>query len=203
MAFEGSSGQAFQDRKGFMLRMRPHARRIYDRIFPGCAVEDLRTEGLGAHILDQHFAIDSLIRLPDGSFFTLQEKYREYENLYFGDFTQEYLNAAGTTYESPGEWFKLAAQLYFYGWANRDQTDFQEWILLDIVKYKLLVMKSGGITVIGKRQQNKRHGSAVFYGLRLTDIALAFVDSQLSKRRQREIEQYLLAKSQPAQQNMF
>src|SRR5262245_13088356 len=115
----------------FMREMQPHALRIYQHIFPGCMVEDLRKQGKrdededGVHILDRNFAIDSLLRMPDGSFFTLQEKYRTHEHLQnFGDFTHEFMNGYGTKRQEPGEWFHLGAQLYFYGWANEEKTDF-------------------------------------------------------------------------------
>ena len=59
------------------------------------------------------------------------------------DFTQEFKNAVGTKHESNGEWFKLGAQLYFYGWASADETEFSKWVILDIAKYKILVEQAG------------------------------------------------------------
>ena len=110
----------------FQEKMKPAALRIYQQVFPGSEVEDLREEGVRVHILDREFGIDSLISLPSEQWITLQEKYRRYAALKYLDFTQEYMNAVGTPHESPGEWFKLGAQLYFYGWANEKETDFEK-----------------------------------------------------------------------------
>lgn len=147
----------------FQQKMRSAAIEIYKLIFPNCRVEDLRENGLRVHILDQEFGIDSLIRFSSGQWISVQEKYRDHSALKWLDFTQEYINGEGTPYEGPGEWFKLGAQIYFYGWANKSQTAFEKWILLDIPKYKLLVEKAGGLDSIGERRQNKIHGASSFF----------------------------------------
>jgi hypothetical protein len=161
----------------FQRQMRVSAIRIYKAIFPNCEIEDLRTKGKGVHILDKEFAIDSLIQFPSGNFITLQEKYRENKYIQYSDFTQEYNNAVGTEYESVGEWFKLAAQLYFYGWANKDNTDFEKWIMLDILRYKLLVEKAGGLGKIGILKINETHGRASFYAIPVIKLKDAIIYS--------------------------
>lgn len=151
----------------FRKQMRPAAIKIYESLFPGCEIIDLPRTDTGTHVLDQHFGIDSIISLPTGGLITLQEKYREHYYLNYADFTQEYMNAAGTPDESPGEWFKLAAQLYFYGWANAEHTDFEKWLLLDVLAYKVLVEKAGGLENLGTLQQNRKFGCASFYAIPL------------------------------------
>ena len=160
----------------FRLQMRPHALAIYKRIFPGSRIEDLREQGVRVHVLDVEFGIDALWRFPDGQWITIQEKYRRNEHLRkYGDFTQEWKNAYGTQYESDGEWFKLAAQLYFYGWANETATGFAKWILLDVLRYKVIVQHAGGLNRIGKFQQNRQHGSAAFYAIPLVTLENAII----------------------------
>ena len=144
-------------------------------VYPGCAVEDLREDGVRVHILDQEFGIDSLISLPSRQWITLQEKYRRNAALRFLDFTQEYMNAVGTPHESPGEWFKLGAQLYFYGWANAAETDFEKWFLMDIVKYKMLVEQAGGLGRLGTLRHNNAHGRASFYAIPAKLLKSCFV----------------------------
>ncbi len=154
----------------FQQKMHPAAMRIYQRLFPGCRLEDLREEGVEVHILDKEFGIDSLINLPSGQWISIQEKYRSHDAIKYLDFTQEFMNGEGTAYESPGEWFKLGAQLYFYGWANSEETDFEKWILMDIAKYKILVERAGGLQNLGVKRKNHRHGRASFYAIPIKNL---------------------------------
>lgn len=168
----------------FQQKMKPAAIRIYQHLFSGCEVEDLRENGVKVHVLDKEFGIDCLLNLDGGQWISVQEKYRH--NKYLSnprlrvmhdqpDFTQEYKNAAGTKYESNGEWFKLGAQLYFYGWANKDETDFEKWAILDVAKYKMIVDQSGGLERIGKLQNNSQHGRASFFCIPISKLKDAFV----------------------------
>lgn len=159
----------------FQQTMKPAALRIYREIFPGCEVEDLREEGVRVHILDREFGIDSLIKFPSHQWITLQEKYRSHDALRYLDFTQEYMNGVGTSQESPGEWFKLGAQLYFYGWANAEATAFEKWFLMDIAKYKVLVEQAGGLSQLGTLQHNNRHGRASFYAIPAKKLMSCFI----------------------------
>ena len=167
---------------GFQRKMRPAALRIYSRLFPGCEVQDLREAGKDVHVLDKEFGIDALVVLKNGQWLSLQEKYRKHSTLEYAkrmgiavDFTQEYMNADGTEYESPGEWFKLAAQLYFFGWANSEETDFEKWALLDIAQYKLLVENAGGLEKLGVKRNNKQHGRASFFAIPMNKLLPAIV----------------------------
>jgi len=160
----------------FRKRMRPHAIAIYRQIFGvDCRVEDLREQGVRVHILDKEFGIDSLIHLPSEQWISIQEKYRRHDAIKYLDFTQEYMNAEGTQYESPGEWFKLGAQLYFYGWAEADEGGFAKWVVLDVAKYKMLVEQSGGLHRLGQKCKNKKHGRASFFAIPITKLKPAFV----------------------------
>lgn len=159
----------------FQQKMKPAAIRIYQRIFPGCYLEDLREEGVKVHILDKEFAIDSLLHFPSGQWISIQEKYRSNKYLERLDFTQEYMNAFGTEHENPGEWFKLGAQLYFYGWANKRNDDFEKWVILDIAKYKLLIELSGGLSKIGTFFKNDKYGKASFYAIPINLLSPAFL----------------------------
>jgi hypothetical protein len=159
----------------FQQRMRPAAIAIYRRVFPNCRVDDLREDGVNVHVLDREFGIDSLITVGSGQWLSIQEKYRRHTALKWLDFTQEYKNADGTQYESDGEWFKLGAQLYFYGWADESETTFCKWAILDIAKYKLLVEQAGGLHKLGTKRRNRAHGSASFYAIPIHTLEPAFV----------------------------
>jgi len=163
------------DTEQFRKKMRPSALRIYERLFPGCTLEDLRADGFKVHVLDKEFGIDALINLNCGQWISIQEKYRRNYALKWLDFTQEYMNAAGTEHESPGEWFKLGSQLYFYGWANQDETDFEKWAIIDVAKYKLLVEEYGGLEKMGAKRSNNQHGRASFFAIPITKLMPAIV----------------------------
>lgn len=174
----------FQNDIKFQELMRPAALKIYSKIFPGCHIEDLRAEGVKVHILDKEFGIDSLIHFPNQQWISIQEKYRRNSALKYLDFTQEYKNAVGTQYEANGEWFKLGAQLYFYGWADELEWDFARWVILDIAKYKLLVEQAGGLSRIGNLKQNREHGRASFFAIpidRLKDAILFQSTEEVTK----------------------
>lgn len=172
----------------FRLTMRPHAVEIYQRMFgPDCTLRPLKKQADGrAHILDQCFGIDGKLALPQGNSLYLQEKYREPEYLTtaclqveppWPDFTQEYMNAVGTDNERQGEWFHLAAQVYFYGWAKPELDGFAAWVLLDVPRYKLIVQDAGGLDAIGKLQKNDRHGKASFYCIPVYRLRRAWIYS--------------------------
>ncbi len=156
------------------------AENIYRNIFSIKEIKDLRGDNDKPHILDQEFAIDKLLILKSGHWISVQEKYRK--NIFLKDqkyminypnpdFTQEYKNGNGTL----GEWFKLAAQIYFFGWSNKDETDFEKWVIIDIVKYKLIIEKMGGIEKVGKLRKNYTHGSASFYCIPIQILKDAFL----------------------------
>jgi hypothetical protein len=160
--------------------MKPAAMRIYQMLFPGCDVQDLREDGVNVHILDKEFGIDSLMILGGGQWISLQEKYRRAFAMKYMDFTQEYKNACGTQHESEGEWFKLGAQLYFYGWANDGETEFAKWVVLDIPRYKALVEKRGGLSRMGKLCRNNKHGRASFYSIPIAALVPAVFATNIS-----------------------
>jgi hypothetical protein len=169
MAFEGDIG--------FERRMRGPVERVYQTYFPGCQVKYTR-EHDELRPFDDHFAIDTVLELRNGGIVTAQQKCRRYRYfLQYRDFTQEYMNAVGSTYESRGEWFHLASQIYFYGWANQEENGLVAWLILDVVKYKALVERKGGLENIGTLRQNKDHGSASFYTIPTQILRPAFIGS--------------------------
>jgi hypothetical protein len=85
------------------------------------------------------------------------------------------MNAVGTQYEAPGEWFKLGAQLYFYGWANETETGFEKWAILDVAKYKTIVEESGGLGELGSFKRNRVHGAASFYAIPIRTLRHSFL----------------------------
>ncbi len=110
------------------LRMRPVADSIYRSIF-GEAATILRTERKDEYILDRQFAIDLQITLPSGLILLGQEKCLSYSYAKYRSVTVEYYQNAQT--KEPGDWFKIAVQVYFVGYCALDSTGLYPWILLD------------------------------------------------------------------------
>ena len=165
----------YQQDREFEQRMRPAAQRVYQRLFSGCTVEFAGDDDR-LRQLDESFGIDAVLRLRSGQIITAQQKFRRHQNLInYGDFTQEFRNAAGSENEAEGEWFYLAAQLYFYGWANEDETDFAAWVLLDVMRYKLLIERRGGLEKVGRLRHNQAHGRASFYAIPLETLKPAIL----------------------------
>lgn len=159
----------------FQRKMKEPARGIYRGLFPGADIKDLREANGRVHVLDREFGIDAILITAGQQWLTIQEKYRRHSAMRFADFTQEYMNAAGTPHESPGEWFKLGAQLYFYGWADITETCFEKWALLDITRYKLFVEQAGGLDKIGTIHKNRTHGMASFFAIPIVRLQHCFV----------------------------
>ena len=167
----------FEGNLGFEQRMRGPVERVYQAYFPECKVRYTREQD-ELRPFDDHFAIDTILELRSGGIVTAQQKCRRYGYfLKYRDFTQEYMNAVGSIYESRGEWFHLASQIYFYGWANQAENGLAAWALLDVVKYKMLVEQGGGLDKVGTLRRNRVHGSASFYTIPMETLRPAFIGS--------------------------
>jgi hypothetical protein len=94
------------------------------------------------------------------------------------EFTQEYKNAVGTTHEEPGEWFHLWAQLYFFGWCSPTSPGLAAWLLMDVVRYKILVYYTGGLSKMGIFRKNRKHGAATFYAIPVSALRKAIIWSE-------------------------
>jgi len=150
--------------------LKPAAARIYQSIFPECKIENLRADGFKVHVLDKEFGIDSLIHFKSNQWISIQEKYRNYPYWKsYHDFTQEIENGDG----SQGEWFKLGAQLYFYGWGAPDKDCFLEWYIFDVAKYKTIIESMGGIQSAGVVRKNNKHGKSRFVCVEISAIKSA------------------------------
>ena len=167
----------FEGDIAFEQRMRAPVEKVYQSFFPGCAVKYTR-EHDELRPFDDHFAIDAVLELRSGGIVTAQQKCRRYGYfLQYRDFTQEYMNAVGGTYESQGEWFHLGSQIYFYGWANQAEDGLVAWVLMDVLKYRMLVEDAGGLDKLGTLEKNRVHGRASFYAIPLEKLRRAFIGS--------------------------
>ena len=157
----------FDDDKSWAAGLRPAALAIYQRLFPGCMVEEHKIEdGKHVHELDKGYGIDCHLRLSSKCILTLQEKYRRNSYYRFHDYTQEYINGFETAMQKEGEWFHMAADFCFYGWADEAGTGFVDWMLIDVSRFKASLCTMDKFLEAGvKWIPNKRHGSALFFTL--------------------------------------
>ncbi len=140
-----------KERFYFNERMRPIADDIYRAVFPNIVSITRFDKDAERHILDFNYAIDVELKLVNGMVITGQEKFREYsewmEEKQISDVTVEYYNDPYLKIE--GDWFNMAAQIYFVGFASMDEKKFTRWILLDwirvVVQANLTLIKWGMI----------------------------------------------------------
>lgn len=129
--------------KNFEESMTPFIDEIYKSIFKSKLDNVFRsnTENGDARTLfmDKELAIDTHLTFKDGEVLTFQEKTRRCKYSKFNDFTFEYYNDPRTKEE--GEWFKLAAQYYFYGYANANENGYSKYWIIDIARLRTGIMR--------------------------------------------------------------
>jgi hypothetical protein len=136
--------------------VRPIADKLYCEIIP-YIVSIERFDKPQKHILDREFAIDVELKLQSPQIssmkITLQEKFRSYSAIKYDDVTVEHYN--DPILKIKGDWFYLAAQLYFTGYVSADETKFEKWILLDWVRVVLESYKGNIHWRIGQNRYTK------------------------------------------------
>lgn len=153
--------------KAFEESMTPFIDRIYRERFP--KVQRIErsdretTKDARILLMDKDLAIDTFLRFADGTILTLQEKTRQYKYLDYNDFTFEYYNDPAT--KEPGEWFKLAAQLYFYGYANPQGDGYSRYYIVNIPRLRIYLKDRIGIDELERRylRPNKPPAKANFF----------------------------------------
>ena len=114
-------------RKQQESRGKPIADAIYKARYPGCEIRRFDREEEA--VLDIKFAIDVQLKLASGHILTCQEKFLSYKYASFNSVTVEYMQDPKTGEE--GDWFKLAVQIYFVGYFDKDNQSFLKWIIVD------------------------------------------------------------------------
>jgi hypothetical protein len=156
--------------KNFEEKMSMYIDDIYKKLFKEKLLEIYRSNRnteIDEKILfmDINMAIDTTIRMTNGSILTFQEKTRKYKFKNYNDFTFEYYNDPKTKDE--GEWFKLAAQLYFYGYANEKEDGYYKYYFLNVTKLRTGLMRKFTILELENNflKQNKPPAKANFFAI--------------------------------------
>ena len=181
---------AFKNDKRLEKKMKVNIDNIYHQIFPTITtisraneVQFYAEEISGLALLDKELGIDTIIRFENGSFLTLQEKCRRYNNLSFNDFTFEYYNDPYV--KSVGEWFKLAAQLYFYGYTNQEETDICKYFILNIPEFRLFLLQYDTEKIKQKLEKNTKHGRANFLCISFNEIPKKCIMKSFTKKEKK------------------
>lgn len=87
------------------------------------------------HLLDREHAIDSRITFSNGMILTLQEKFLSFKYAKYESMTIEYQQDQFSG--EPGDWYKIASQLYFVGYLSGDNSSFVKWVLVDFCRLVL------------------------------------------------------------------
>ena len=152
-------------RRKFELKMRPIADDLYCRIMPEIVSIERFDKDAERHILDREFAIDVKFQLSEMSL-TCQEKFRECSYVNYLDVTVEYYNNPALRIK--GDWFNLAAQLYFVGYASKEYNSFEKWILLDWCRVVLETLRGNIKWQMGISQS--RNGLASFNAAKMANF---------------------------------
>lgn len=126
------------------MRGRPYADAIYKMLFGDISI------ARDNKVLDKHFAIDVVLRMPNGMPMTGQEKYLSHAYAGYRSLTVEYHQVAATG--ERGDWFRLPPMFYFVGYFNEAEDGFDPWCL---VNWPLLVMASNSELISWRDSANK------------------------------------------------
>ena len=85
-------------------------------------------------IMDKHYHIDAIATDSIGSQYSIQTKVRRHKHLHYNDFTMEFYQ--DFEQKTKGEYFNILAQLYFHGYANKQEDDFDLLYVIDIAPFK-------------------------------------------------------------------
>lgn len=152
------------------LEMRPAIDAIYNTVWPGCSIK--RYEHEADFVLDIKHAIDVEITQPNGMILLGQEKALSAEYSKYGTVTVEYMQDPTT--EEHGDWFHLASQFYFCGYATEDKTGFSQWVVLNWPSV-VLESQNGHMPWEGPRDNSKTQARANFRHIKMALIPSACI----------------------------
>lgn len=148
--------------------MRPVADQIYTHVFGVTNQGISRMDGQpdNRHLLDREHGIDVKLVTASGLILTGQEKFLSAGYAHFNSLTVEYQQNQHTG--EKGDWFKLACQFYFAGYASVDGKCFTSWVIVDWPAM-VLATKQGKIKWEGNKNRDGR-AKATFKYIRFDAI---------------------------------
>lgn len=172
----GNSNFENDPRQKLNRAMMPFIDDVYYSVF-GRAIQIKRIEQPDDYILDRKFAIDTIITLPTGCILTGQEKCLDTT---FGTLTVEYMQNPLTN--EKGDWFNLAAQFYFCGYATKRRDSFSMWVIVNWASLVLSAFNHSFKWLENKNKDGKARAS--FKYIKFTDIpGNCLIASKITPRR--------------------
>ncbi len=158
------------DSKNFEEKMTKYIDEIYNDIFGNRLINIHRSsrdkeQDKKLLFMDIELAIDTHLTFSNGSVLTFQEKTRRNKFKKYADFTFEYYNDPKT--KEQGEWHKLAAQLYFFGYANESETGYDKFWILNVARLRTALMSKYTIKEMESNflRYNKPPAKANFFAI--------------------------------------
>ena len=113
------------------LAMRPAADRLYNQVFgvTNQGIVRMDSQPGERHLLDREHGIDVQLVTASGLILTGQEKFLSAEFAKYNSLTVEFEQNQHTG--EKGDWYKLACQFYFVGYASVDLKCFTSWVVVD------------------------------------------------------------------------
>ena len=156
--------------KNFEEKMTKHIDEIYFKLFKNRLINIYRSKRDSENnnkllFMDMELAIDTHLLLSNGSILTFQEKTRRNKFLTYNDFTFEYYNDPKTKEE--GEWFKLASQLYFFGYSNKNENGYDKFWILNVARLRTGIISKYSLDKLEEKflKYNKPPAKANFFAI--------------------------------------
>lgn len=123
----------FEDLPEYQLHLKTLSVRddLYRSIF-GVNIDIKRFEYGEKFILDKEFHIDVQLTLKNGSILLGQEKVLHPQFSHYNTFTMEFLQNRQTG--ERGEFFNIASQFYFHGYATKE-CKLEKYVIVDLLKF--------------------------------------------------------------------
>lgn len=120
-------------------------------------------------ILDIEYHIDCVIKTSMRTKLTLQEKGLRHKFAKYNTFTIEYMQDS----ESGGEFFNLCSQLYFHGYLNQAEDQFDKWIILDVAKFFIWIAENRNLIKVRKDKNSRASFLHIDYGFLPKEVLIA------------------------------
>lgn len=143
--------------------MRPKVKEIYMKLFPDSMIKEGK--------------YSTFVTVPSGQCYSITEKFKRnrylinpkfQKNPPYPDFTESPNREVKEDFENQ------TTHLCFCGWADREETKIEKWVLLDTTVYNTLVRDAGGVKKLGKLHRSAFHTNQ-FYSISLKDIQSAII----------------------------
>jgi len=178
------------------LKMRSSCDKVLKYVFGVNESSIIRYEKeCGPHVLDQEFAIDLKVILPNKMQLSGQEKALTFRYYSYKTFTIEFYQNRhdyevqrpdGTIMKpkEPGEWFKIASQFYLSGYSDKSGVRFIEWKIIKMFDF-MLWQREQDIDNLEKKCRPCTNSHANFLPIRYKDIPLdcIYAEGNLLKKK--------------------